>query len=118
MMFREDERLEQLQSGRCMFDPAKSCTQCFQCIGLINQKSPQDLDIFEAARLLEYKMYQLNIKDFEKKLNQNYRKNGGYERIILSIALSSQEMFKVKAETCREEQGRVCPVEYAGNVYR
>ena len=115
MMFREDERLEQLQSGRCMFDPAKSCTQCFQCIGLINQKSPQDLDIFEAARLLEYKMYQLNIKDFEKKLNQNYRKNGGYERIILSIALSSQEMFKVKAETCREEQGRVCPVEYLSN---
>ena len=59
-------------------------------------------------------MYQLNIKDFEEKLNRNYRKNGGFEKISLSITCSRQ-LFQVKAETCLEEQGRVCPIQYLSN---
>ena len=114
LMFRENERLEQLRAGSCMFNPAKACSRCFQCIGLINQKKPEELDVYEAARLLEYKMYQLNIKDFEEKLNRNYRKNGGFEKISLSITCSRQ-LFQVKAETCLEEQGRVCPIQYLSN---
>lgn len=114
LMFRENERLEQLRVGSCMFNPAKACSRCFQCIGLINQKKPEELDVYEAARLLEYKMYQLNIKDFEEKLNRNYRKNGGFEKISLSITCSRQ-LFQVKAETCLEEQGRVCPIQYLSN---
>ena len=114
LMFRENERLEQLRAGSCMFNSAKACSRCFQCIGLINQKKPEELDVYEAARLLEYKMYQLNIKDFEEKLNRNYRKNGGFEKISLSITCSRQ-LFQVKAETCLEEQGRVCPIQYLSN---
>ena len=114
LMFRENERLEQLRACSCMFNPAKACSRCFQCIGLINQKKPEELDVYEAARLLEYKMYQLNIKDFEEKLNRNYRKNGGFEKISLSITCNRQ-LFQVKAETCLEEQGRVCPIQYLSN---
>ena len=114
LMFRENERLEQLRVGSCMFNPAKACSRCFQCIGLINQKKPEELDVYEAARLLAYKMYQLNIKDFVEKLNRNYRKNGGFEKISLSITCSRQ-LFQVKAETCLEEQGRVCPIQYLSN---
>lgn len=113
-LFRENERLEQLRQGRCMFNPAKNCTRCFQCIGLINQKKPEELDVYEAARLLEYKMYQLNLKDFEERLNRNYRKNGGCEQISLSITCSDK-LFQVTAETCLEEQGRVCPIQYLSN---
>ncbi len=102
LMFREDEQLEQLRSNCCMFDSAKSCSQCFQCMGLIAQKTPEQLTIFETARLLEYKMYQLNLKDFEEKLNRNYRKNGGYDRIRFTMNTNHQEAFRVTAETIRE----------------
>jgi len=71
LMFREDVQLEQLRASTCMFSPAKVCNQCFQCIGLINQKPPAELRIVETARLLEYKLYQLNVKEFEEKLNRN-----------------------------------------------
>ncbi len=67
LMFREDVRLEQLRSNSCMFDSAKLCNKCFQCIGLIDQKTPEELNIFETVKLLEYKMYHLNLRDFEKK---------------------------------------------------
>ncbi len=118
LMFREDVQLEQLRARSCIFSQAKTCNQCFQCIGLINQKMPSELNIAETARLLEYKMYQLNIKDFEEKVNRNYRKNGGHERLIFTLNCNTQEMFKIKAETCREEGEETCPIEYLSNGMR
>lgn len=117
LMVREDAELGQLRSNSCMFDSAKACSQCFQCIGLINQKRPEELTIFETARLLEYKMYRLNLKDFEEKLNLNYRKNGGYDRIRFTLNSNRDEIFRVTAETIREGDGsgKSSPIEYLSN---
>lgn len=101
LMFQEDEQLGKVRSGCCIFDSAKACSQCFQCIGLIEKKNPGELTILETALLLEYKMYQLNLKEFEEKLNRNYRKNGGYDRIRLTLRTNREELFKVSAETIR-----------------
>lgn len=125
LMFREDVQLGNLRSNCCMFDSAKACSQCFQCIGLINQKSPGELTILETARLLEYKMYRLNLKDFEEKLNRNYRKNGGYDRIRFTLKSNREEIFKVTAETIRENGsagnengGKVSPIGHLSNGMR
>lgn len=118
LMFREDVQLEQLRARTCMFSQAKTCNQCFQCIGLINQKTPGELNVFETARLLEYKMYQLNLKDFEEKVNRNYRKNGGHEKLMFTLTCNTQEMFRIKVETRREEEGEACPIEYLSNGMR
>ncbi len=125
LMFQEDEQLGKVRSGCCMFDSAKACSQCFQCIGLIEKKNPGELTILETALLLEYKMYQLNLKEFEEKLNRNYRKNGGYDRIRLTLRTNRQELFKVNAETIREADKtagmslrnprRASPIEYLSN---
>ena len=117
LMFREDDQLGKVRSNCCMFDSAKACSQCFQCIGLIGQKSPGELTIFETARLLEYKMYQLNLKDFEEKLNRNYRKNGGYDRIRLTLQTNREEIFKVSAGTIRDGDwaGKASPIEHLSN---
>jgi len=69
LMFQEDEQLIRLRSNVCMFDSAKVCNQCFSCIGLINQKKLSELDLSETANLLEYKMYQLNLNDFARRVN-------------------------------------------------
>lgn len=77
LLLQEDELLKQMRSDCCMFDRAKKCTHCFSCIGYLNQKTTEELNAFETAKLLDYKLYQLNLDDFSQRVNENFRKNGG-----------------------------------------
>ena len=98
LLMQEDSLLKQMRSGCCLFDSAKPCTHCFSCIGLINQKTPPELNAFEAAKLLDYKLYQLNLDDFSRRVNANYRKNGGQHEIIYSMNRDIEQMLSVTAE--------------------
>ncbi len=118
LMFQESEQFMRLRSNKCMFDPARICDRCFQCIGLINQKTPETLQVHETARLLEYKMYQLNLQEFSQKVNENYHKNGGFEEICYTVSCNPNELFKVRAEAWHEEQQRRSSVEHLGNGMR
>ena len=40
---------------------------------------------FETAKLLDYKLYQLNLDEFARKVNQNYKKTGGQDEILYSM---------------------------------
>ena len=51
LMMQEDDLLKQMRMGCCIFDQAKKCTHCFSCIGLINQKRPEQVNALAAARL-------------------------------------------------------------------
>ncbi len=115
LMSQEEEQLIRLRGGRCMFDSAKACNQCFSCIGLINQKKPEALNVIETAKLLEYKMYQLNLNDFSRRVNENYRKNGGREEILYTLTCDPDTLFHVTAEAWHEEQQRLSAVEHLGN---
>lgn len=110
LLFQEDEMLKKMRADVCMFTPSKGCNHCFQCIGLINQKTPRELNAFETSKLLEYKLYQMNIEDFTRRVNDNYRKNGGLEEIRFSLNCNSDEMFRVTAETYKEEHKKASPV--------
>ena len=113
LMFQENEQLQKIRSGRCMFEQAKECRHCFQCIGLIGQKSPGQLTAAETARLLEYKIYQLNLSGFSEKVNENFRKNGGYEelRFVLSC---KKELFSVEASSFSSHRNTWSPVDSMG----
>ncbi|MGN0153358.1 MAG: ATP-dependent nuclease [Lachnospiraceae bacterium] len=115
LMFQKSEELSTLRSNACMFDAAKTCNHCFSCIGLINKKKPEELQVHETAKLLEYKIYQLNISEFSKKLNTNYRKNGGVEDILYSLSYDTDKMFSVEVDAWHEELKRLSPVEHLGN---
>lgn len=115
LMFQKSDELMQLHSNVCMFDPAKTCNHCFSCIGLINQKKPEDLQLYETARLLEYKMYQLNLSEFSRKVNENYKKNGGVEKIQYSFSCNVDKMFGVEVNAWHEELKHLSPVEQLGN---
>lgn len=118
LMFQEDRQLRKLRSGSCIFDPAKACSHCFRCIGLIDQKKPAELSAVETARLLEYKIYQLNFSSFSQKLSENFLKNGGYEEIRCSINCDTDQMFSVTVTACNEKGGTETPVEYLGKGMR
>ena len=74
--FYDKESFEKLKENECTFDPAKTCNRCFNCIGLINKKTPEELTLFETARLLQYKLFHTNLNEFAKKVNEHFHKNG------------------------------------------
>lgn len=118
LLLQEDEQLQKMRSRCCIFDRARTCSHCFSCIGLINQKSPQSLDIQETAKLLEYKLYQLNLNEFSKKVNKNFRRNGGKEEIRYSMNRNIEEMLTVTAEVCSSGRQLARPIEHLGKGMR
>lgn len=76
-IFMKDRNLKNLMDGSCLFDKSKECVGCYQCIGMINKKKPQDLNVHETAILMQYKLMKLGQGEFMERLNQNFHKNGG-----------------------------------------
>ena len=115
LIFQKAEELSCLRSNACIFNEAKSCNHCFNCIGLINKKSPEELHLQETAKLLEYKIYQLNLNDFAIRMNQNYQKNGGVQEIVYSMQYEPDKLFSIQADVWQEDLKRLGPVEKLGN---
>ena len=118
LLWMEDDLIKQMRSDCCIFDRSKKCRHCFECMGLISQKSVDELNAFEAAKLLDYKLYQLNLDDFSRKLNENFRRNGGQEEIRYSMNRDMERMLSVTAETYSPGQNLTKPVEKMGNGMR
>ncbi len=118
LLLQEDELLKQLRADVCMFEHAKKCNNCFSCIGLINQKKPEELDAFETAKLLDYKLYQLNLNKFSQKVNENFHKNGGQSEIKYSMNRDVERMLSVKAEVNESHYHQSQPVERLGKGMR
>lgn len=115
LMFQNSRELKNIRANACLFNSAKECNHCFNCIGLIHKKKTEDLQLQETARLLEYKMYQLNLSELSQKVNEYYRKNGGVEEIHYSLSCDMEKMFDVRAEAQHKESNRISPVEHLGN---
>ena len=104
--FYDQKDLANLRDKICMFDAAKSCNNCFQCIGVISKKNPVDLTIYETARLLEYKLYNMNLKQFSDKVNQYFYQNGSVsQKIRYAINFNVEDMLKIETQIFNEEHG-------------
>lgn len=110
--FYDKESLYDLQENLCIFDKCKKCNQCFHCIQLINKKSPEDLTIFETARLLEYKMFNMNLNTFSDKLNKYFRANGGASQEIKYVLdFNIEEIFKINTQVYNKDRNINGPIE-------
>lgn len=84
-IFLGNKELKLLSDGNCMFDAGKKCDNCFQCIGMIENKKASELSLFESARLFQYRLTRLDMQDFLERLNSNFIKNGGRDRLRLKV---------------------------------
>lgn len=118
LLLQEDEILQRMRSDCCMFDQARKCSHCFNCIGLIEKKQPKDLDVFETSKLLDYKLYRLNLDDFARKVNESFRKNGGREEILYSMNRDVEKILKVTTEIWHPAQNLIRPISRMGKGMR
>ncbi|MCI9007341.1 MAG: ATP-binding protein [Lachnospiraceae bacterium] len=118
LLLQEDEILQHMRSDCCMFDLAKKCNHCFNCIGLIEKKHPKELDAFETSKLLDYKLYQLNLDTFAKKVNKSFHKNGGREEILYSMNRDVEKILKVTTEIWHPAQNLTRPISRMGKGMR
>lgn len=99
LMFQEDDILKQMRRDCCIFSKARQCSRCFRCIGLIHQKKASELNALELSKLLEYKLYQMNLDEFSRRVNYFFRKNGGFvEEIRYKVKYDAKQVFQVEGE--------------------
>lgn len=118
LLLQEDEILQKMRSGCCMFNQARECNYCFQCIGLIAKKTPAELDAFETSKLLDYKLFHLNLDTFARKVNDCFHKNGGRERILYTMNRDVEKILQVTTEITHPAQNVPRPISRMGKGMR
>lgn len=118
LLLQEDEQLKKIRDNCCLFNQAKKCNHCFSCIGLLNRKTPQELTAFETMRLLDYKLYRLNLDEFATKVNEHFRRNGGQDQILYSMNRNTDGMLTVTTELYQPSGQITRPVERMGKGMR
>ena len=115
IMLQQDGGLSQLREDKCVFDSTRRCNQCFECIGVINKKTPEQLTLVESSRLLQYKLFKLNLNEFADRLNMYFAKNGaGSERIHYEIKFDVDEVFKINTIVENIDRGRTGDIDALG----
>ncbi|BCN28755.1 ATP-dependent nuclease [Anaeromicropila herbilytica] len=103
--FYDKQSITEFRDNQCIFDKAKPCNRCFQCIGVINKKKPDELTAYETGRLLEYKLYNMNLSEFSDKVNNHFRANGGTSREIkYDVDFNVEDMFKIETQVYNKER--------------
>lgn len=119
LMLQENKDVDTLRDNRCIFDNGRPCNQCFNCIGVINKKSPEKLTVLEAARLFQYKLFSLNLSNFEKRINRYFAKNGGVSsEIHYEMKFDVDEVLKIEKTIINKETGRVSSMDSLSEGYK
>lgn len=118
--FYDKESFQKLKDNQCTFDAAKTCNRCFQCIGLINKKTPEELTVFETARLLQYKLFHTNLTEFAEKVNRHFHANGSpSQEVRYVLDYDMDNLLHVETQIYNKERnGLVGPINLLGEGLR
>ena len=104
--FYDKESFKMLKDNECTFDSARKCNLCFQCIGLINKKAPEELTLFETARLFQYKLFHTKLTEFAAKVNRHFHENGSPSQEIRYVMdFDIDHLLKIDTQIYNKERG-------------
>lgn len=104
--------LGELKSSKCMFDKTKQCTNCFQCMGVINRKTPQELTAFETRKLLEYKILDSRLKNLSDTVTKHFHENGSKSRDIqYQVDFDINHAIQINTNVFNKDRGTTAPVD-------
>lgn len=107
-----NEELSDLSDDVCMFDKGKKCTRCFECIGVIKQKTVDELSVHETAKLLEYKLFNQNLDQFAEHVNKYFARNGSNSQYIKFVAnCDFDKFFQVETVFGHKDRGTAKKIE-------
>jgi len=113
------QTLDDMKENVCMFDVTKKCNRCFECIGKINKKKPEELSVYETEKLLEYKLFNLNIHEFSDKLNKYFHQNGSASQDIrFEIGIRAEDMFQIKTMVYNRDRQTIGSIDTLGEGLR
>lgn len=113
--FQGDNPLDDLRQNLCINDKTRNCTNCFDCIKYISKKLPEELTIHETTKLLENKLYNINLNKFSDKINDYMEKNGAFSYDIkYSMHYNIDDMCNVETTLYDTNNERVCSLETIG----
>lgn len=109
--FYDKDSFRLLKENECTFDAKRKCNRCFQCIGLINKKTPEELTLFETARLMQYKLFHTNVNQFSEKVNRYFHANGSPSQDIrYTIDFDIDNLLHIDTEIVNTERGTTGPL--------
>lgn len=118
--FYDKESFQMLKDNECTFDSTRKCNRCFQCIGVINKKAPEELTLFETARLLQYKIFHTNLTTFAEKVNHHFHANGSpSQEIRYVLDYDMDKLLHVETQVYNRERGGIVgPINLLGEGLR
>lgn len=89
--------VDTIMKNTCIFDPGRHCTNCFDCIGYINKKTPMELTLNETFKLLNYQLYTANLKKYADSINKYFQNNyGTSHEINYKFKFDIESLLKVQ----------------------
>ena len=105
LRFYDKASMNDIKENVCMFDRTRKCNRCFDCIGVINRKTPEEMTAYEAEKLMEYKLFHTNINAFGEKLNHYFHLNGSMSQDIkFEVNFHPEEMFSIETKVYNKER--------------
>lgn len=115
----DSQSFEDMKENLCMFDKTRRCNRCFECIGKIHKKQPEELSVYETAKLLEYKLFHMNISDFSEKLNHHFHANGSPSQDIrFEVGFNTENMFQIDTKVYNRDRETIGTVQQLGEGLR
>ena len=91
-----DEELSNIKEDACLYDKSSKCEHCFKCMESIKYKNATELSVAETVRLMEYKLYNLNLNNFADAVNKYLKKNEAFsKRIKYEIKMDVENLYSI-----------------------
>lgn len=103
-----DNELAMTKENICIYDKSEKCNHCFRCIAGMEKKPAADLSIYETARLLEYKLYKVNLGNFADSVNKYLKENGTqYKTVNYELDMDIERLFKIQTTITNDVTGEM-----------
>lgn len=103
-----DSEFSMTRDKVCIYDKSIECNHCFKCIEDIAQKTGGELSVHETAKLMEYKLYKVNLGNFADTVNKYLKQNGTlYKTVNYQLDMDIERLFKVKTSISNDITGEV-----------
>lgn len=100
-----DKSVALLKARKCFYED-RNCDQCFQCIDGIEKKSGAEMNVFETAKLMEYRLYKMNLDKFSDSVNKYLKKNGMLSHSIkYEIDFDTDSLLNFDTVVYHEDRG-------------